>query len=104
MKDYSSMWFQEGVYIHGLFLDGAAWDRRNIRLCEPQPKVLFSMLPVVHMYAIQNQNRDPRLYQCPVYKKPRRTDQTYITFILLKTNQSPDHWILRGVAALCDIK
>lgn len=62
------------------------------------------MLPVVHIYAIQNQNRDPRMYQCPVYKKPRRTDQTFITVLIMRTVQSPDHWILRGVASLCDVK
>ena len=95
---------QEGVYIQGLFLEGASWDRRNAKLIEPQPKVLFTALPVVHMYAIQNQNKDPRLYNCPVYKKPRRTDLTYITVIIMRTTQNPDHWILRGVAALCDIK
>ena len=35
---------QEGVYIHGLFLDGAAWDKRNSKLIESKPKVSFSNL------------------------------------------------------------
>jgi len=101
---------QEGVYIYGLFLDGAAWDRRSGRLIESHNKVLFSPLPVVHMYAVQTGARDPKFYQCPVYKKPNRTDLNYITFLLLSTAASPgtasnpDHWTLRGVAALCDIK
>ena len=30
---------QEGVYIHGLSLEGASWDKRNCRLVEPLPKV-----------------------------------------------------------------
>lgn len=95
----------EGVYIYGLYLDGAGWDRRGCKLIEPQPKVLFTLLPVVHVYAVNSTApKDPRLYQCPVYKKPQRTDLTYITPLWLKTVQSPDHWILRGVALLCDIK
>ncbi|XP_023932850.1 dynein heavy chain 8, axonemal [Lingula anatina] len=95
----------EGVYIYGLYLDGAAWDRKNCRLVDSQPKVLFVQMPVVHMYAINSTApKDPKLYQCPVYKKPHRTDLTYITFIVLRTAVSPDHWTLRGVAALCDIK
>ena len=95
----------EGVYVHGLFLDGAGWDRKNCRLTEPAPKVLFVLLPVVHIYAINiREARDPKLYVCPVYKKPRRTDLTYITALLLKSVHHPDHWTLRGVALLCDTK
>lgn len=97
--------FQEGVYVYGLFLDGASWDRRGCKLVESQPKVLFTPLPVVHVYAVNSTApKDPRLYQCPVYKKPQRTDLTYITPLWLKTVQSPDHWIMRGIALLCDIK
>lgn len=96
---------QEGVYIYGLYLDGAAWDRRNCRLVESQVKVLFVPLPVVHMYAVNSTApKDPGLYPCPVYKKPCRTDLTYITAIYLKTSQKPTHWVMRGVALLCDIK
>jgi dynein heavy chain len=95
----------EGVYIHGLFLDGAGWDRRNCKLVEAPNKVLFTNMPVVWIYAIQaSQGKDAKMYECPVYKKPVRTDLTYITSLMLKTTQSPDHWILRGVALLCDIK
>lgn len=95
---------QEGVYVYGLYLDGAGWDRRNSRLIESTPKVLFTPLPVIHMFAINSTApKDPKLYICPIYKKPRRTDLTYITGVVMRTVQSPDHWILRGVALLCDV-
>ncbi|KAM5298595.1 dynein axonemal heavy chain 8-like [Ctenodactylus gundi] len=95
----------EGVYIYGLYLDGAAWDRRNGKLTESTPKVLFTQLPVLHIFAINSTApKDPRLYVCPIYKKPRRTDLTFITVVYLRTVLPPDHWILRGVALLCDIK
>ncbi|XP_043198855.1 dynein axonemal heavy chain 8-like [Amphibalanus amphitrite] len=95
----------EGVLVHGLFLDGAGWDKKNCKLQESLPKVLFIKLPVVHIFAVNNPSgKDARSYKCPVYKKPNRTDLNYITTLSLRTVQSPDHWILRGVALLCDIK
>uniref|UniRef100_A0A663EUR1 Dynein axonemal heavy chain 8 n=1 Tax=Aquila chrysaetos chrysaetos TaxID=223781 RepID=A0A663EUR1_AQUCH len=95
----------EGVYIYGLYLEGAGWDRRNSKLIESTPKILFVQLPVVHIFAVNTTSpKDPKLYVCPLYKKPKRTDLNYITVIYLRTVVSPDHWILRGVALLCDIK
>ncbi|KFW96981.1 Dynein heavy chain 8, axonemal, partial [Phalacrocorax carbo] len=41
----------EGVYIYGLYLEGAGWDRRNSKLIESTPKILFVQLPVVHIFA-----------------------------------------------------
>jgi len=96
------------VYIHGLYVDGAGWDRRNARLVEPLPKLLYPPLPVVHVYAAVNTDHRRQttsaLYECPVYKKPRRTDLTYIFPLQLKSARDPDHWIMRGVALLCDTK
>lgn len=92
-----------GVYIYGLYLDGAGWDRRNARLIEPTPKVLYTLIPVVHVFAV-NVEKNKTGYDCPVYKKPKRTDLTYIFPLQLKTNKNPDHWTLRGVALLCDTK
>ncbi|KAL3320545.1 Dynein heavy chain 8, axonemal [Cichlidogyrus casuarinus] len=98
----------EGLYIYGLSLDGAGWDRRNSRLMEPPPKLLFTPLPVTHVSAysmtIGDKSKQGVTYSCPVYKKPRRTDLNYIFPLNLRTAKDPDHWILRGVALLCDIK
>jgi dynein heavy chain, axonemal len=88
-----------------LFIDGASWDRRACRLAEPAPKVLFTSLPVAWVYAINEPKDLKSLYVCPVYKKPRRTDLTYIFPLLLQSGKAdPEHWILRGVALLCDTK
>ncbi|XP_016398775.1 dynein heavy chain 5, axonemal-like [Sinocyclocheilus rhinocerous] len=97
-----------GVYIYGLYLDGAGWDKKNAKLTESSPKVLFTPLPVVHVFAVSSTTETKKppinLYSCPVYKKPRRTDLTYIFSLLLRSSQNPDHWTLRGVALLCDCK
>ncbi|KAL4001574.1 CD84 antigen [Sarotherodon galilaeus] len=102
-----------GVYIYGLFLDGAGWDRRGAKLAEAPPKVLFTPLPVVHVFAVSSANmadskRPPggggavSLYSCPVYKKPRRTDLNFIFSLQLRSVQPPERWTLRGAALLCD--
>ncbi|XP_029675665.1 LOW QUALITY PROTEIN: dynein heavy chain 8, axonemal-like [Formica exsecta] len=95
----------EGVYVYGLFLEGAGWDRRNSRLCESSNKVLYVLMPVIHIFVLHNvPDKSPKLYQCPVYKKPQRTYILLITPLWLQTIKSPDSWILRGVALLCDNK
>merc|ERR1712032_1740403 len=62
-------------------------------------------MPVIHVYAINSTApKDPALYDCPTYKKPQRTDLTFISSLYLKSKQHPSKWVLRGVALLCDIK
>jgi len=57
------------------------------------------------VYAINEPKDLKSLYVCPVYKKPRHTDLTYIFPLLLQSGKAdPEHWILRGVALLCDTK
>ncbi|KAK5645861.1 hypothetical protein RI129_004325 [Pyrocoelia pectoralis] len=95
----------EGVYVYGLYMDGAGWDRKNARIAESVNKVLYTLMPVVHVFAIFSTTpKDPALYKCPVYKKPRRTDLNFITPLWLVTAKPPEHWTLRGAALLCDIK
>lgn len=93
----------EGVYIHGLFLEGAGWDVKNSRLEDSQPKVLHVPLPVLHVTGVDSTKTEKKAakYICPVYKKPRRTDQHYIFDVELNTNEAPEKWILGGVALLC---
>ncbi|XP_059863189.1 dynein axonemal heavy chain 5 [Delphinus delphis] len=104
MKDDISAPPTEGIYVYGLYLEGAGWDKRNMKLIESKPKVLFELMPVIRIYAENNTVRDPRLYSCPIYKKPVRTDLNYIAAVDLRTAQAPEHWVLRGVALLCDVK
>uniref|UniRef100_A0A0A9X8R5 Dynein heavy chain 8, axonemal n=1 Tax=Lygus hesperus TaxID=30085 RepID=A0A0A9X8R5_LYGHE len=96
---------KEGVYVYGLYLDGCSWDKKQDRLVESVPKVIYTEMPMIHIFAINtNEPRPKDMYTCPVYKKPRRTDLNFITPLWLPCKFSFEHWILRGVGLLCDIK
>lgn len=47
---------QEGVFVYGLYLDGAGWDKRRARLAESINKVLYTMIPVVRIFAVYQIN------------------------------------------------
>lgn len=107
MKDEISAPPTAGVYVYGLFLEGAAWSRTHSRLIESKPKILFDPMPVMHISAVNNVegNTSKSLnYVCPIYKKPKRTDRTFIATVNLKTNVAPETWTLRGCCLLCDTK
>ena len=103
----------EGIYIHGLFLDGATWSRQEGNLVESQPKILFVPLPILLVTGnIKKDEERARKemfgtigpYECPVYKYTSRTDKYFIFFANLKCTPEkyPNKWALRGVALLCN--
>jgi dynein heavy chain len=96
----------EGQHIHGIFMEGARWNRAECRLDESEPKKLFMQMPAIFVTAttakdlkamsINYGHHGP--YNCAVYKYPKRNDRYLIFRLLLKTEQHPNHWKLRGVA------
>lgn len=40
-----------GVYINGIFIEGAAWNWNKSILEEQRPRVLFESMPAIHLMA-----------------------------------------------------
>jgi dynein heavy chain len=103
---------EEGVFVHGLWLDGGRWGRKQGSLVESEPKKLFAALPVLWITTLRNSliagKKDVYSptglapYMAPVYRYPTRTDRYLVVTIPLPTKtEKADHWTLRGVAVLC---
>jgi dynein heavy chain, axonemal len=98
---------EKGMYIHGLFLEGAQWEkgRGNDQgyLTEMAPKILHPPLPVMNVKAVQLEERPEKgYYKCPVYVTSMR-GPTYVftAHLKMENDEDPgDDWVLAGVALL----
>lgn len=117
----------EGVLIHGLYLEGAQWHKNDKRFEEQTSKDLFFPFPIIHVTAESTnpateknpkakqdgQSKEKTHYFCPVYKYPKRNDR-YLIFrayikadapagqLKLSQGVSPVmNWKLKGVSLLC---
>ncbi|KAF1318062.1 Dynein heavy chain, partial [Globisporangium splendens] len=68
----------EGVYIYGLFMEGATWSKQDGTIAESEPKKLFTSLPVLHINSMSKElelKSRKELYgsagpfECPCYKR-----------------------------------
>lgn len=94
----------EGVYIHGLYLDGVGWNLRHNKLCDAEAKRLYQPLPVMHVTAVlSNERKALGYFKVPCYKVAKRTGATYVSTFMLKSDEDRTKWILRGAALLCSV-
>merc|ERR1712060_249135 len=87
----------EGTYVHGLYMEGARWDKEKSCIAESKPKELHPMVPVLHIKGVTaDQVVTEGVYQCPVYTTTIR-GPTFTFAAPLKTVEPPHVWVLAAV-------
>lgn len=98
-----------GMYVHGLYLQGARWCPQENLIQESRPGEIFSTLPVICFRPIETSkstaaSRTQPAYPCPVYKTTLRqgtisatgNSTNYVLTIMLPTQKDPRHWVIRS--------
>ncbi|XP_074478915.1 dynein axonemal heavy chain 2 [Sebastes fasciatus] len=100
---------KDGVFVQGLYLEGAGWDKRNSCLVEAEPMQMVCPIPTIHFKPVENRKKAAKsIYLCPCYYFPVRSGgagrPSFVVGIELKSGAvTPDHWIKRGTALLMSL-
>ncbi|KAK7827526.1 hypothetical protein U0070_026732 [Myodes glareolus] len=100
---------KDGVWVRGLYLEGAGWDRKNSCLVEAEPMQLVCLMPTIHFRPAESRKKSAKgMYSCPCYYYPNRAGSTdrasFVIGIDLRSGaMTSDHWIKRGTALLMSL-
>ncbi|NP_001406856.1 dynein axonemal heavy chain 2 isoform 1 [Mus musculus] len=100
---------KDGVWVRGLYLEGAGWDRKNSCLVEAEPMQLVCLMPTIHFRPAESRKKSAKgMYSCPCYYYPNRAGSTdrasFVIGIDLRSgSMTSDHWIKRGTALLMSL-
>jgi dynein heavy chain len=105
---------EDGVFIFGLYVEGARWDDSMEAIEESNPKVLFTQMRPVWILPKEMKSIDyGHSFKCPVYKTARRAgtlsttghSTNFVCYIYLPIQEKHEdsHWIKRGVAMLTQL-
>eukprot|EP00658_Telonema_sp_P-2_P032208 TRINITY_DN23900_c0_g1_i3.p1 TRINITY_DN23900_c0_g1~~TRINITY_DN23900_c0_g1_i3.p1 ORF type:complete len:232 (-),score=82.13 TRINITY_DN23900_c0_g1_i3:408-1103(-) len=96
---------EDGMYIHGLCMEGARWNGAKSLIADSQPKELHPQLPLMLVRGVLYSDVDKSgIFECPVYITTKRGDSppygVFCFIATLRTDKDPSKWILAGAAIM----
>jgi len=98
---------ESGCYVHGLYLEGGAWDIDRGVLRPQDPKVLVTELPIMQIIPVEaSKLKLHNTFRTPVYVTQNRKNAMGVGMVFeadLATTDHTSHWVLQGVCLCLNI-
>lgn len=99
----------DGVYVHGLLMEGCKFDFNKLLLEDSEPGVMVSQAPIVNLVPVEGYEREEKDYLMPVYKTSVRAgvlsttghSTNFVLGIDCPTKKKPEVWVMNGAAFVC---
>merc|ERR1719327_1567423 len=98
---------QAGVYVHGLFMEGAGWEEGKGEeegyITDSKMKDLHPVMPICNVFSVHMEKMDwTAMYHCPVFSTSKRgADYVFQANVRMDPDDFEFRWILAGAALLC---
>ena len=93
----------EGVFVHGLCIEGARWDKASGSLRDSIPGEMHTPMPVIWIKPVTSDKYTLKgAYACPVYTNMQRANvySPIVSTFTLRTKEPAYKWTLASVALL----
>lgn len=102
---------EDGVNVHGLFMDACRFDIKKMVLEDQFPGEMNPPFPAMTLIPVQTLPEKDRRYLCPLYKTSVRAgvlsttghSTNFVVTVLIPSKREQSYWILKGSALLTQI-
>ncbi|CAI8029533.1 Dynein heavy chain 6, axonemal [Geodia barretti] len=103
---------EDGVVVHGLFMEAMKWDDETMAVVDSRPGEMNPPLPMMHMEPHRNHVANPADYLSPLYKTQERAgvlsttghSTNFVVAVEIPSSQPQDYWINKGAALFCQLR
>lgn len=103
---------ENGVYIHGMYMEGARWNAVDGHIDESHPGELFALVPVLWLQPkMIDEPKPDGTYECPFYKTNVRAgtlsttghSTNHVCNFDIPSALEAGHWVRRGAALISQL-
>lgn len=103
---------EDGILVHGMYMEACRWDTDNFVVGESLPKILFGECPVIWIKPAKKSDIEiGSRYEMPMYKTMERKgvlattghSTNFVGYVIMPIDNDVRHWVKRGAALILSL-